>query len=156
MIRGAGGIVTTVDDLHTWNEAIEKRAQSDPEFLKSYFPSGEPGDENYNYGWIYSESKIAGRSIHIINHGGEDPGYCSQNILIPELQSEIILTTNSDYCVFKDGAYSSFTRAINEYLSQMEPLTRDEDLDRGQRLKDLALRKNGAIEFRLKKDRKSR
>lgn len=116
MIKGAGGIVSTVEDLHLWNQMLSRRAKADPVWAATYFPTGTPGDENYSYGWFFSESEIASRRIKTINHGGEDPGYCALNILIPEFESEIIVTTNSDYCAFKEGAYRTFTSDILEYL----------------------------------------
>jgi len=122
LIKGAGGIVSTVEDLHRWDEGLTHQAQKDPSLAGEYFPSGPPSDENYAYGWFRSENKIAtGDKIETINHGGEDPGYCASNIRLVKNDAHIVLTTNSDYCAFKEGAYREFTRAVLTYLRSASP-----------------------------------
>lgn len=118
MIKGAGGIVSTVDDLHLWNEGLTKRAELDPSFAEEYFPSGAPSDENYAFGWFRSEIVLDdGRKIETVNHGGEDPGYCAANMRLPDSDVHFVLATNSDYCAFREDAYRELTRPILSYLS---------------------------------------
>lgn len=117
MIKGAGGIVSTVDDLHLWNEALTRKAIADPVWASEYFPHGVPGDENYSFGWIYSENALLDESkVKTFNHGGEDPGYCGTNIRIAEANANFMLTTNSDYCALKDHVYRPLIRAVLTYL----------------------------------------
>jgi CubicO group peptidase (beta-lactamase class C family) len=117
MIKGAGGIVSTVNDLHLWNLALSERSIRDLDWAKVYFPTGPANDEDYSYGWFLSESNLAGgRTIQTINHGGEDPGYCAVNIRVPSLDAQMIITTNSDYCALRDGAYKSLIEDATEYL----------------------------------------
>lgn len=117
MIKGAGGIVSTVRDLHLWNEGLSKKVKEDPLWAKSYFPTGKPSEENYSYGWFYSTNKLSDtKEVDTVNHGGEDPGYCATNIRLQAEDSHIVMTTNSDYCALKEGAYKSFTRYILSYL----------------------------------------
>ncbi len=95
----------------------DKKSLLDPNWAQTYFPVGEPGDENYSYGWNLSESQINDEKIRMINHGGEDPGYCASNTRIPSLESELLITTNSDYCILKVDTYKQFTRMVLDYLS---------------------------------------
>ena len=118
LIKGAGGIITTLNDLRLWNEALSKRTLLDHDWASEYFPNGRSDQDTYAYGWNYSEAVLAnGAKIPTINHSGEDPGYCALTIRIPSLDAFILLTSNSDYCAFDDRAFRTFSKRILEYLA---------------------------------------
>jgi CubicO group peptidase (beta-lactamase class C family) len=118
MIKGAGGIVTTVGDLNIWNNTLSKKEENDPNWGATYFPRGLPSEENYSYGWFLSENSIDGdHKITTINHGGEDPGYCATAIRLPSLKAHLIVTLNSDYCLLKEGALKPLTKQILKHLT---------------------------------------
>lgn len=116
MIKGAGGIVTTISDLNLWNQALTQKIKQNS-LWSTLLPSGTAANENYSYGWFLTEKSTGTTVVKTISHGGEDPGYCAQNIRVPELNATIIITSNSDYCILNDGAFKPFTQAMLEYLS---------------------------------------
>lgn len=118
MIKGAGGIVSTVKDMHLWNEELTQKALRDPKWGEQYFSNRRPSDESYSFGWLHSETNLPdGSRIQTFNHAGQDPGYCASVLRLAKENTHIILTTNTDYCAFNDGAYRTLMRAILSYVS---------------------------------------
>lgn len=116
MIKGAGGMVSTVEDLRRWNQHLDDKSKTDPSWAQAYFPSGWSAAENYRYGWFYSDSAIGTQKVQTISHGGEDPGYCANVVRLPQSETYIVVMTNTDFCVLHDEALRPFTDAVIRYL----------------------------------------
>ena len=74
----AGSIVSTVEDLARWDEALYteklvKRSTLDAIWKETFSSSGEPLPYSYGYGWFLESYK--GKRIH--QHSGGTPGFSS-------------------------------------------------------------------------------
>ena len=65
-LKGAGGIVSHVDDLYRWHKGLMSYLEKDKEFEHELFQS----EKKYAYGWSLLETGL-------ISHDGETPGFCS-------------------------------------------------------------------------------
>jgi len=92
--NGAGGLLTNVDDLLKWDNALYTDKIVKQEWLekawKNYvLPNGQ--SINYGFGWgstIY-------KGIQIIEHGGGIGGFLSDGLRVPSLHLYIALLSNS-------------------------------------------------------------
>ncbi|MGL6268995.1 MAG: serine hydrolase [Chitinophagaceae bacterium] len=90
----AGQIVSTVDDMLKWDEALYNSVFIDPEMLslahKSFIlKNGE--DAHYGTGWAISSFK----NKSMIQHGGSIGGYRAQGMRIPEDHLYVLIVSNS-------------------------------------------------------------
>lgn len=98
-----GGIVSTPTDLVTLGlELLTKRFVTDSAKQVMWTPvllkNGKVNDENYGLGWRIDESKrILGEDspVHIVHHGGVQPGGASFYMLVPTSGLVVAVTTNS-------------------------------------------------------------
>lgn len=103
--KGAGDIWSTTGDLARWNGALStpgrvlgKRSlekmfeihASVPSGVASSFPALHP--MAYGYGWYLAE--LGGRRVEF--HAGDNPGYRSVLIRIPETDSMVCVLSNDD------------------------------------------------------------
>jgi len=99
MIKGAGGIVSNLHDLYLWNKHLTEKSIRDPAWMKDYFFSGNEKNHFYSYGWeAESRLGLSDSKYQMVFHAGEDPGFFTLVLRIPQLQTFLIVTTNSDYC----------------------------------------------------------
>lgn len=90
----AGQIVSTIDDMLKWDEALYDPVFINPEMLalahKSFIlKNGE--DAHYGTGWAISSFK----NKSMIQHGGSIGGYRAQGMRIPEDHLYILIISNS-------------------------------------------------------------
>ncbi len=91
----AGSIMSTVDDLLTWNRAVQAGKLVKKETLQKAFTdyklnNGKP--THYGYGWALSE--IDGSPT--LEHSGGIFGYTTNGIYLPKEDVYVILLTNRD------------------------------------------------------------
>ena len=91
----AGSIMTTVDDMWKWQQAINnnrliKRETLEKAFTEYTLNNGEP--INYGYGWFLKEIK----GSPTIEHGGGIFGYTSNGIYLPEEEVYVVMLSNRD------------------------------------------------------------
>jgi CubicO group peptidase (beta-lactamase class C family) len=93
---GAGALYSTVEDLHTWNEALFNGKVLQEKSMESAFTpvvlnnGKKPDNASYGYGWALGEY----RGQEIIEHGGGLHGFLSQLARFPEENTTIVLLTN--------------------------------------------------------------
>jgi CubicO group peptidase (beta-lactamase class C family) len=89
-LKGAGGLVTSVDDLIAWEKAIRTGAVLSEVGMKAWTT---PAMESYACGWMVGKDE-EGRVTH--QHGGATRGYRCQLIRYPEQQVFIAVMTGED------------------------------------------------------------
>lgn len=91
----AGSLLSSVDDLAIWSEALLAGKLIKREILERAFTScklKDGADSRYGYGW--SISKYEGHRL--IEHGGGIMGFTTHIILMPEQKIFVALLTNSN------------------------------------------------------------
>ena len=91
----AGSLMSTVDDMYLWYQAIKNNTLISEEskrfaFSNHQLSSGKKG--NYGYGWFINE--IAG--VSTIEHTGGINGFTTSGIFVPEKNIYSIVLTNND------------------------------------------------------------
>lgn len=91
----AGSLMSTVDDLIKWQNAIKNNlliseSTKQKAFTNYTLSNGEP--INYGYGWNIKTIE----DIKIYEHGGMIPGFKSMAIYIPSEDVYIVILTNCD------------------------------------------------------------
>ena len=91
----AGSIMSTVDDMWKWQQAVKnnkliKRETLEKAFTEHSLNNGEP--TNYGYGWALKE--INGSPT--IEHGGGIFGFTSNGIYLPEEDVYVVMLSNRD------------------------------------------------------------
>jgi D-alanyl-D-alanine carboxypeptidase len=94
---GAGGIVTTVEDLVLWNHALDAPGFLSSRSLSLMFTAHPPG--NYGYGWF-----IDGPPQRKIYHEGSDPGFAAFEARYPDQNLLIVVLSNEDGAPVRDVA----------------------------------------------------
>lgn len=111
----AGSIMSTVDDLFTWNKAIRNHELISKESTEKAFSNYTTNDGkniNYGYGWFMTQIK----DVPVISHGGGIFGYTSQGLYIPSKNVYVIILTNCDCNSPSDISYKVAALAIgNSY-----------------------------------------
>ncbi|WP_298519912.1 serine hydrolase [uncultured Kordia sp.] len=100
----AGSLMSTVDDLFTWNTAIRNHKLISKESTEKAFTNykiDNGNNINYGYGWFTNRIK----DVPVIEHGGGIFGYTSQGIYVPSDNVYVILLTNCDCVSPTDIAY---------------------------------------------------
>ncbi len=123
----AGSIMSTVEDMHKWQEALKNNTLISEESLQKAHTNyslnnGEKID--YGYGWMINEIQ-GSRSIE---HGGGIFGYTCNGIWMPEEDIYIILLTNRDDVA--PGTPSTRIAAVvkgDPYPIEKERIELDED-----------------------------
>ncbi|MBC8757510.1 serine hydrolase [Kordia sp. YSTF-M3] len=89
----AGSIMSTVDDLFTWQKAIRSNTLISKESLAKAFTNYTLNNGkkiNYGYGWSHNIIN----DVPVIEHGGGIFGYTTQGIYVPSENAYIIILTN--------------------------------------------------------------
>jgi D-alanyl-D-alanine carboxypeptidase len=90
---GAGNLISTVDDLAKWSNALYNGKLLKPESRKEFWAdvpltNGKPS--GYALGWFIHPAN--GRNL--VEHGGNTLGFSSEIFNIPEAKESIIILTN--------------------------------------------------------------
>ena len=110
----AGSLMSTVDDMLNWQQAINKnilvkQSTIDKAFTKYSLDNGE--QFTYGYGWHLKD--LAGMSIR--EHGGSIFGFKSMGVYVPSLDVYVVGLTNCD-C----NSPTKITRDIAELVIKSE------------------------------------
>ncbi len=93
--HAAGGLISTLADLQSWNEAIFENGFLNDKLLQQAhqgFRLSNGSLAPYGFGWFIHEID----NHHIIRHGGEIGGFVSAIAYIPEEHLSIIILTNTN------------------------------------------------------------
>ena len=109
----AGSLMSTVDDMVKWHEAIHDNTLITAEskalaFTNTALNNGEP--TNYGYGWQVN-------AIHgtpSIEHGGGIFGYVTQGVYVPSENTYVIVLTNRDGASPQDATIKMAALAIGK------------------------------------------
>jgi len=89
----AGALVSTVDDLFRWGQAVAAGRLLKPETWRRAFTAYRLADgreSGYGYGWFVSE--LAGRPT--LTHGGDIDGFSSDGLWIPSAHLQVYVLSN--------------------------------------------------------------
>lgn len=94
-LYSAGGLISTVDDLALWDEALYSntlltQASRDRIFSRYKLTSGD--DSDYGYGWVVSQ--FLGRTIE--NHEGGMPGFRASVLRMPQDHVYVAILSNNE------------------------------------------------------------
>jgi hypothetical protein len=104
---GAGAIESTLGDLETWNEAVDRGtllAPSSRELMHSTFKLADGTDTHYGFG-LFVQQLPGGK--HVVLHGGDTTGFGSQDARFVEDGIDIIVLTNQE-----PASYNAIMNAV--------------------------------------------
>jgi CubicO group peptidase (beta-lactamase class C family) len=92
-VLGDGGIYSSVDDLHLWDQALYTTKLVRAETLQQAFTpavltSGKP--TNYGFGWEIGEF----HGVKTVRHGGSTIGFRTEILRMPDRKLTVIVLTN--------------------------------------------------------------
>jgi CubicO group peptidase (beta-lactamase class C family) len=98
LIKGSGGILTTVEDLAKFNdECFNSQKLLSKVLYKKIFTRYVKDWQYYGYGWWITD-RVAGKdTLTLISHGGSTDGYKAYNTRILKDSIDIILFQNNYY-----------------------------------------------------------
>jgi CubicO group peptidase (beta-lactamase class C family) len=102
--QGAGGLISTVDDLNLWDQALYSEQLVPQPLLQQAFvkhPANNGQPQPYGYGWMMAD--LAGFATQ--EHSGGIEGFSSYSIRIPDQQVYVAVLANS-------GSFDSYTLAV--------------------------------------------
>lgn len=98
LIKGSGGILTTVEDLARFNdECFNKQKLLSKDLYKKIFTRYVKDWQYYGYGWWITNKAVNADSITLISHGGSTDGYKAYNTRILQDSTDIIIFQNNYY-----------------------------------------------------------
>lgn len=91
--HAAGALVSTVDDLHTWNRALhEGRVLEDDSYVAMVTPAGKAAEHDYGFG--IATGTVRNRAM--LAHGGGIFGFQSTLNYVPGDDVSVVVLQNSD------------------------------------------------------------
>lgn len=91
----AGALVTTVDDMARWEEAVSSGKLLKPATWRQAFTSCSlPHEAPCNYGYGWNIGTLAGHRM--IHHGGSIPGFTAQALRLPDDKVFVTVLTNGN------------------------------------------------------------
>ena len=85
--HAAGSLVSSLDDLHTWNRALhEGRVLEDGTYEAMITPTGKAVDARYGFGLFHG----------MLQHGGDIPGFGTYLVYLPESDTTVAVLQNTD------------------------------------------------------------
>lgn len=94
-LRGNGGLMSTLGDLHLWHRALLDDTVLSDSSRKKYFTPHQPerpgASSYYGYGWVIEDTQ-AGRVIH---HNGGNPHFSSDMRRYMDHDALIVVTANT-------------------------------------------------------------
>ncbi|MGE0640569.1 MAG: serine hydrolase [Thermoanaerobaculia bacterium] len=108
----AGSLMSTVDDLALWSDALEagrvvSPASRDRMFTPAIVRGGEQDGVSTRYGLGYGILEVAGRTVH--EHGGGIPGFAADLLRVPDEDMVVVILSNQP-----ESAPSRLARQIVE------------------------------------------
>jgi len=107
----AGGLLSNLDDLAAWNQALLGNALIKRETLEKAWTAHELPDGSstgYGYGWSIGERE--GRRV--VHHDGDIDGFAADGILFPEQRLFVAILTNSEVDERRPGRLASRIAAL--------------------------------------------
>jgi CubicO group peptidase (beta-lactamase class C family) len=107
----AGGLLSNVDDLAAWNQALLAGRLIGRETLETAWTAHELPDgtsTGYGYGWSIGESH--GRRM--VHHDGDIDGFSADGVLFPEEGLLVTILTNSEVFERRPGPLTSRIAAL--------------------------------------------
>lgn len=92
---GAGGVISTANDLATWFQALVGGRVLNAEYQRIWFDSiqlEDPGNPNRGYGYGITRQSWGPNTIYL--HGGETPGYNTEAYVDPANQTTLVVWAN--------------------------------------------------------------
>ncbi len=116
----AGGLLSNVDDLASWNQALlggrlVKRETLERAWMAHELPDGS--STGYGYGWSIGQRE--GRQV--VHHDGDIDGFAAEGILFPEEGLFVTILTNSEVDERRPGPLASRIAALALGTPQAEP-----------------------------------
>ena len=121
----AGSLMSTVDDMLLWNQAVHNNTLISDKSKKLAFENNKLNDGKpiyYGYGWAVNE--IVGSPT--IEHGGGIFGYTTSGVYAPNENLYVIVLTNSNGTDPTNIALRAMALALGKSLDQ-KPVTLSED-----------------------------
>ena len=98
LIKGSGGILTTVEDLAKFNnECFHTQKLLSKGLYKKIFTGYVKDWQYYGYGWWITDRIVDKDTLTLISHGGSTDGYKAYNTRILKDSTDIILFQNNYY-----------------------------------------------------------
>ena len=104
---GAGAIESTLADLETWNNAIDRGTLLSPasrEMMHTSFKLADGSDTHYGFG-LFLQALPGGK--HVVLHGGDTTGFGTQDARFVEDGVDVIVLTNQE-----PASYNAITNAV--------------------------------------------
>jgi D-alanyl-D-alanine carboxypeptidase len=95
-LSGAGAIESTLADLETWNNAIDRGtllSAASREMMHTTFKLADGSDTHYGFG-LFMQTIAGGK--HVVLHGGDTTGFGTQDARFVEDGLDIIVLTNQE------------------------------------------------------------
>lgn len=99
----AGGIISTVEDLYKWDQALYSDKLLNSRTKEAMFTLQK---EEYGYGWLIQMTPYG----KLVGHSGGIHGFCSVILRFPETEVSVIALSN----IFQD--VSALGRKISEWI----------------------------------------
>jgi len=98
LIKGSGGILTTVEDLAKFNdECFNTQKLLSKDLYKKIFTRYVKDWQYYGYGWWLTDRIVGHDTLTLISHGGSTDGYKAYSTRILNDSIDIILFQNNYY-----------------------------------------------------------
>ena len=98
LIKGSGGILTTVEDLAKFNnECFNTQKLLSKDLFKKMFTRHVNDWQYYGYGWWITDRIVGSDTLILISHGGSTDGYKGYSTRILNDSIDIILFQNNYY-----------------------------------------------------------
>ena len=98
LIKGSGGILTTVEDLGKFNdECFNSQKLLSKDLYKKIFTRYVKDWQYYGYGWWLTDRIVGSDTLTLISHGGSTDGYKAYSTRILNDSIDIILFQNNYY-----------------------------------------------------------
>lgn len=96
VVYSTGGVVSTLQDLLTWERALSKDGFLSPASRALMTTPATPaGGPSYGLGWFLHDVRIPGQApLRAVSHGGEVDGFNSMLLRLPDSQTTLILLHN--------------------------------------------------------------
>lgn len=94
-VRGAGAMISTLDDMQAWVRALESRSVLSEEALRKLWapqvPQGAGGQSHYGYGWVVTRTS---RNTGLVWHNGSNGVYYAELRRYPDEDVLMIIASN--------------------------------------------------------------
>ena len=95
-IGPSGGMLSSVDDMFKWMQALKNGLLLKPETLaRAYVPQKLLNGKATTYGFGWHLEQLHGSSTR--RHGGMVPGYTSETLYLPEEDVYVVILTNAEF-----------------------------------------------------------